>query len=256
MILEMHDPVLSALRNSIHQRTRHGEVDQTRSAGRLFAGDFSSGTTAGAEFGSSRLGIGVMHDLDGEIVSLRGETWRIPVDGKPVAVGPNETIAFGIAAHGGRRHALDVPDGSDVDGIVAAIDSYLKRTHTDHEQVVCAVEIVGEFSDVLARTVAPPDHQGVSLGEVIDRETRFNFSHWQGTMVGFRFPNHTNGDTIPGLHLHAISIDRSSGGHVRNVVTRTTHSNIWIDELHPIIDNERVDAASDIDFSRYEGPSG
>ena len=75
-------------------------------------------------------------------------------------------------------------------------------------------------------------------------------------MVGFRFPNHAKGDIIPGLHLHAISIDRSSGGHVRNVVTRTTHSSIWIDELHPITDNERVDAAFDIDFSRYEGPSG
>ena len=89
MISKMFDPVLSTLRQSIHRRTRHGEVDQTASAGRLFGGDFSARTTAGAEFGNSRLGIGVMHDLDGEIVSLKGQTWRVPVDGKPIRVGPD-----------------------------------------------------------------------------------------------------------------------------------------------------------------------
>ena len=254
MISKMFDPVLSTLRQSIHRRTRHGEVDQTASAGRLFGGDFSARTTAGAEFGNSRLGIGVMHDLDGEIVSLKGQTWRVPVDGKPIRVGPDETIAFGIAAHGGRRHTLHVPNGSDVDGIVAAIDAYLEQTHADPEQVVCAVEIIGDFSDVLVRTVAPPDHEGASLGEVIDTETRFRFERWSGSMVGFRFPNHTDGRTIPGLHLHAISTDCSSGGHVRQVTTQGTHSNIWIDELHPIVDDDHV-AAADIDFSRYEGPA-
>lgn len=253
----MHDAVLARLRESLHRHhaSSEGEVDQARSAGRLFAGDFSASTTAGDEFGRSRLGLGVMHDLDGEVVSVRGVVWRVPVDGVPVEVAPDEGIAFGVSAHGGRQHPLDIPAGLDVDGLLAAIDAYLERTHIDHEQVVCAVEIVGEFTDVVVRTVAPPTREHESLGEIIDHETRFSFPTWHGTIVGFRFPDGTSGQTIPGLHLHAIADDASSGGHVRNATTAHVSASIWVDELHPIHDvvGAQEDDDVTVDFHRYEG---
>lgn len=266
----MHDSVLARVRASLHLRHRqhhdlgglsHGTVDQARGAGRLFAGDFTTSTTAGEEFGSSLLGLGVMHDLDGEIVSVRGRTWRVPVDGVPVEVRPEEGIAFGVAAHGGREHALHLAPGLDVDGILAAIDAYLERTHIDHEQVVCAVQIVGHFTDVVLRTVAPPTREHESLGEIIDEETRFAFASWEGTLVGFRFPDQTSGQTIPGLHLHGVSSEVASGGHVRNATTGSVTATIWVDDLHPIIDTPAIDVAGQqapddvsTDFTRYEGP--
>ena len=125
----MHDSALERLREKYfhHQREgRHGEVTQTRSAGRLFAGDYSTSTTVGREFGGSRLGLGVMHDLGGEVVSRNGITWRVPVDGKPIEVGQDEGIAFGVAAHGGTEHKVPMSTGLDMDGILAAIDAYLE----------------------------------------------------------------------------------------------------------------------------------
>jgi len=254
----MHDSVLARIRESFHLRHPHGEVDQARSAGRLFSGDYSASTTAGEEFGSSRLGVGVMHDLDGEVISVRGFTWRVPVDGTPIEVAPDEGVAFGVAAHGGREHLLHLDAGLDVDGIVSAIDDYLESTHVDHEQVVCAVEIVGDFSDVILRTVAPPTHDHETLGEIIDDETRFSFDSWNGTVVGFRFPDETGGQTIPGLHLHGIGSDASTGGHVRNVTTGKVKALIWVDELHPIHDHVDIAGAQalddvTVDFHRYEG---
>lgn len=260
----MHDGVLARIRETFHMRHPHpprGAVEQVRSAGRLFAGDYSTSTTAGEEFGDSRVGLGVMHDLDGEVVSVRGFTWRIPVDGVPVEVHPAEGIAFGVAAHGGREHSFDLPAGVDLEGILAAVDDYLERTHVDHEQVVCAIEIVGDFTDVLLRTVAPPTHAGETLGEIIEDEIRFSFDAWHGTLVGFRFPDETEGQTIPSLHLHGISSDAASGGHVRQVTTGRVRASIWVDELHPIHDAPVVDVTGrqeqddvSIDFARYEGP--
>lgn len=260
----MHDSVLHRVRETFHLRHRHpetGSVDQVRSAGRLFAGDYSSGTTAGEEFGGSRIGLGVMHDLDGEVISVRGFTWRVPVDGIPVEVRPEEGVAFGVAAHGGREHSFDIAPGSDLEGILAAIDRYLEQTHVDHEQVVCAIEVVGDFTDVLLRTVAPPTHEGESLGEIIEDEIRFSFATWHGTLVGFRFPDETEGQTIPSLHLHGISADATSGGHVRQVTVGKVRASIWVDELHPIHDAPMVDVTGEqaqddvsIDFARYEGP--
>jgi len=106
-------------------------------------------------------------------------------------------------------------------GIGAALDSYLMTTHVDHEEVVCAIKIEATFTDVVLRTVGHPQYEGETLGDIIDDETRFTFDSWTGTLVGFRYPDATTGETIPGLHLHAISDDRTSGGHVRNVTLST-----------------------------------
>lgn len=249
----MHDAALDRIRHVLHHRhAALGAVDQTRTAGRLFSGDFSASATAGQEFGGSRLGLGVMHDLEGEVVSLNGRTWRIPINGTPVVVADEEGIAFGVAAHGGREHAVDIPPDLDTDGILAAIDAFLRHGHVDHELVVCAVELEGDFVDVTLRTVAPPTHGHETLGEIIDDETRFRFPVWRGTLVGFRFPDHTDGDTIPGLHLHGLSEDRSSGGHVRTATTARVTARIWVDELVPIVGTQSQDDTT-IDFARYEG---
>lgn len=230
----MRDQVLEKVRNTFHLRHGHGIVEQTRGAGALFQGDFSSSTTAGDEFAGSRLGLGVMHDLNGEVVSVKGTTWRIPVSGVPIEVSPSEGIAFGIAAHGGREHQIEIPIGSDMTGILSAIDAYLSGNHVDHEDVVCAVEIVGSFTDVLLRTEAPATFPNETLTEILEHETRFEFDEWRGTLVGFRFPDESDGQTIPGLHFHAISADQGSGGHVHEVVTTEVMATIWVDELHPI----------------------
>jgi acetolactate decarboxylase len=230
----MRDEILERVRNTFHLRLGHGIVEQSRGAGALFNGDFSSSTTAGAEFVGSRLGLGVMDGLNGEVVSVKGTTWRVPVSGVPIEVAPTEGIAFGIAAHGGREHQIHIPVGCNMAGILSAIDVYLAENHVDHEDVVCAVEIVGSFSNVLLRTEAAPTSPEETLTEVLENEIRFEFDEWRGTLVGFRFPDEGDGQTIPGLHFHAISADQDSGGHVHEVVATDVLATIWVDELHPV----------------------
>lgn len=258
----MHDHVLDRLRRTLHERLtphgtwldEHGEVDQSRTASRLFAGDYSTSATVGEEFGGSLLGLGVMHDLDGEVVSLRGRTWRVPVDGVPREVEASDGIAFGVAAHGGREHALTVPVGADMTGILAAVDAYLHATHEDPHEVVCAVELVGEFTGVILRTVAPPTHENEALAEVIDDETRYSFADWRGTLVGFRFPEDADSEVIPGLHLHGIGDDLRSGGHVREATTGEVVARIWVDDFHPLQGGDADgDTGAPIDFARLEG---
>jgi len=251
----MLDDVLHRLRSSRLRRLNRGRVMQVRSASALFSGDYSGATTVGHEFSGSRLGLGVMHELEGELVSLRKETWRVPVSGTPELVADDEMIAFGIAATGGVPHTLRVDPGVGMEGIGDALDRYLLATFVDHEEVVCAIEINGTFNDVVLRTVGHPDHEGESLAEVIENETRFEFDTWHGTLVGFRYPDATSGSTIPGLHLHAISDDRQSGGHVRNATTARVTASLWIDDVHI----ERDDASAGesreaIDFASLEGP--
>jgi acetolactate decarboxylase len=251
----MLDNVLHRLRSSYLGRLDRGQVTQARSAGALFSGDYSAATTVKHEFAGTLLGLGVMHDLEGELVSLRGETWRVPVTGTPQLVGADDTIAFGIAATGGVAHQLTLDTGLSIDGVVAALDRYLQFTFVDHEEVVCAIEIKGTFTEVVMRTVGHPDHSDESLAEVIKNETRFSFDAWAGTLVGFRYPDATSGSTIPGLHLHGISDDRHSGGHVRNITTDRVRALLWIDDAHIEKDDAaQVESRESINFASLEGP--
>jgi len=255
----VHDQALKQARDALHERLhRDGLVEQARSASRLFAGDFSEATTVGHHFAGSLLGLGVMHEILGEVVSLRGETWRVPVTGVPVPVDADDGVAFAIAAHGGRRHRMRVPSGTSLESTQHVVDDYLARVHRDAQQVVCAIEMHGRFTDVVLRTVAPPQHDGETLGEIIDDEVRFSFSTWTGTMVGFRFPDSSKGETIPGLHLHGIADDRRSGGHLRSMIVDNVTTHLWIDELHPVRNggpDGDTEHANSIDFGRYEGPT-
>ncbi len=229
----MLDDALEQARTRLHQLlSGHGAVDQSRAASRLFAGDFTSSATVGEEFGNSHLGLGVMQDIAGEVVSLHGGTWRIPADGTPQRAADMERLAFGIAAHGGRRHRLAIAPGANFAAVSRTIDRYLEVSQHVADEVICAVEITGTFHDVLLRTVAPPAFVGEDLASIIEHETRFSFAEWHGSAVGFRFPDLQSGITLPGLHLHAISSDERSGGHVRELTVQHVTANIWIDEFH------------------------
>ncbi len=234
----------------------HGTVLQTRSAQRLFGGDFTGGTSVDEEFGTSQLGLGVMAGLDGEVVSIDGTTWRVPVDGVPVIVDGDGEVAFGVAAHGGIVHELVIAAGSDMEAISDAIEAFIADSHENPGAVVAAVRIDGAFRDVLVRTIAHPDRVGETLCEVIDSEIRFPFESWHGTLVGFRFPEHATGPVIPGLHLHALAEDRQSGGHVRDATAVSVAARIWLDDFGALVEaaSEPVAPGGTLDFGKLEGP--
>ena len=45
-------------------------------------------------------------------------------------------------------------------------------------------------------------------------------------MVGFRFPDYTEGIEVSGYHLHFISADRARGGHVLDCSTRSVQAQL------------------------------
>jgi acetolactate decarboxylase len=52
------------------------------------------------------------------------------------------------------------------------------------------------------------------LVDVVKNQPEFELFDVQGTLAGFRFPDYTQGVNVPGYHLHFLSENRKSGGHV------------------------------------------
>ncbi len=76
-----------------------------------------------------------------------------------------------------------------------------------------AIRVDGEFNLVRARSVPKQDPPYRPLAEVIGEQHEFEL-RGAGTLVGFRFPDYSEGIEVAGHHLHFITADRERGGHV------------------------------------------
>lgn len=194
----------------------------------LAAGHLEAVTTVGEAFTDAVVGLGVAEAADGELVCVDGRTWRIPVDGTPVEASPSLGVPFAVSARGGIP--LDVPCAcpASLDDLRSAIDAVL---HEADAHAVVAVRVDGTFAGVVLRSEPRQEPPFPELAVILEHEVRFAFDTWEGTLAGFRFPDSSEGDVIPGLHLHAIAAKRDSGGHVHEATLVTGAVRVWIDDL-------------------------
>lgn len=234
----------------------HGHVHQIDAVADLLHGNYESITTVGQVFPGTILGLGVADRLDGEIVSLDGDTWRIPASGVPEIAEPDLGMPFAISAEGGSPFTMEVPPGTTQEQIATIVERVIHRQQ-DYRHPIAAVRLDGTFTDVLLRTERKQNPPFEHLDRVLRHEVQFPFDNWQGTFVGFSFPQVNNDQTtIPGLHLHAISQDRTSGGHSHRATSDTARLQIWLDDVNIAVPQSRVTHALDVlrEVAEHGGP--
>lgn len=230
---------------------RHGQVHQNTSAARLFAGEFGTASRVDTEFGGSELGLGVLENLAGEVVSLDGETFAIPENGVPQLLQHDEGLAFALSARGGTHYPVALETGMLTEStLLDLIDNLIVEHHENPSTIVATVRLHARFTRVLLRTVSRPSADEHDLPTVLAHEHRFELHDWIGTLGGFRFPDlHTaqrdpgveavEGQVISGLHLHGLSDKRDSGGHlhefeIQDISGSPISLSVTLDELEPI----------------------
>jgi len=224
----------------------HGHVHQLDVVTDLLHGNYDSITTVGDVFSNAVLGLGVADRLDGEIVSVDGQTWRIPASGVPVIAEPDLGMPFAISAEGGTSINIELAPGTTQDQIATIVEQEIHRQH-DNLHPIAAVRLDGTFTHVLFRSEHKQDPPFEHLDQVLRHEVLFPFDKWQGTLVGFSFPQANNDQsTIPGLHLHAISQDRTSGGHSHRATSDNARLQIWLDDVDVVIPQSRITHALDV----------
>ena len=174
----------------------------------LLDGGYDGVATIGEALEGGDHGLGTLNRLNGELVIVDGEPWQVDFRGEAHLVDPTVTTPFVVVTHLEAPITRRLVD-ADRDELAATIESIV-----DDPRAVVAVRVEGEFRDVLVRSVPPQDPPYRSSAEVCATdEVRWNLAPFSGLFVGFRFPDLTGGDIIPGLHLHGLSGERSTGGH-------------------------------------------
>ncbi len=174
------------------------------------------------------MGIGTFNRLDGEMLALDGIFYKMRYNGQAIPVPDSETTPFAAVTFFNTDQRLSLADI----GSYNLLQDKLKSLITN-PNIFYAIRIDGEFDYVKARSVPPQEKPYPPLSQVTDKQPTFEYHQVKGTIAGFWCPDYVEGINVPGFHLHFITEDRTSGGHL--LECRLTRGTALLDltpELH------------------------
>jgi acetolactate decarboxylase len=154
-------------------------------------------------------GLGTLNQLDGEMIALDGRFYRADVGGAIHEVEGSTKTPFAVVVPFANSIEFSLDEPLTSDELLERLDERIPAGEAS-----CAVRIDGEFELVHARSVPRQRRPYRPLAEVIGVQHVFDLEDTEGTLVGFRFPDYSEGIEVSGYHLHFITADRKRGGHV------------------------------------------
>jgi acetolactate decarboxylase len=153
-------------------------------------------------------GLGTFNDLDGEMVLLDGQIYRVAADGSVNLVSPQTLTPFACVT-------FFHPTSSEISkGELSHADFLAWLTALmPSPNLFYAFRIEGLFRQVKTRSVSRQENHR-PLVEATKEQQVFYYHNVIGTVVGFFTPVFMASLNVPGLHLHFLSQDRQEGGHV------------------------------------------
>ena len=189
--------------------TTEPRITQVAIIDTLLGGMYDGSATVGQLKSWGDLGIGTMHQLDGEMLVVDGVVYQVKYDGSVNRPADSETIPFATVVN-------FVPSKRVRLGAVKSFRDFEKQIpqYITNRNVPVAVRFTGTFTSMHTRSVERQKKPYRPLVEAAKNQAEFKFKNISGNMVGFLFPKYVKGMNVPGWHLHFIDKDRRCGGHV------------------------------------------
>jgi len=154
-------------------------------------------------------GIGTFHALNGEMLVLDGKFYQITSDGEVHIAPQGTTTPFAAVTFFETDQSAPLPSGMSFEQFEQETDTLLPTPN-----IFYGLKIEGVFKKMKTRSVPKQVKPYPPLKEIAKTQPVFEFENIEGVLVGFRCPPYVKGINVPGYHLHFLSKDRKSGGHV------------------------------------------
>jgi acetolactate decarboxylase len=192
-------------------------------------------------------GIGTFDALDGEMIMLDGIVYQAKADGQIYRVSDNLTTPFATVTWFDR-------DFSNITGnpMNFTVFSSSMAEKLPSQNMVYAVHMHGTFPVMKVRAIPAQSKPYPNLTVAAQNQSVYTYTNTTGAVVGFYTPVFFDGINVAGYHLHYISDDRKTGGHILDL---TVPENTMVDyditpEFHMILptsgDFTGVDLSQDL----------
>ncbi|PKG32742.1 acetolactate decarboxylase [Methanoregula sp.] len=154
-------------------------------------------------------GIGTFDALDGEMIVLDGIVYQVKADGRILSVPDNLTTPFATVTHFEADRNITTKAPMNLSVFTTSMEEQLPTGN-----MIYAVRMHGTFPFMKVRSVPAQQEPYQVLSEAVKNQSVYTFSGTTGTVVGFYTPIFFKGVNVPGFHLHYLSDDRTTGGHI------------------------------------------
>lgn len=196
-------------RRDLHAEHEPHVLFQASTVGALLDGAYEGDATFGELAEHGDLGLGTLNGLDGEMIALDGRFFRADHDGAIHEIEASARTPFAVVDWFRPTVEFELTGAMGHDGLLAELER-----HAPAGAVALTLRVDGTFDLVKARSVPKQEPPYRPLSDVVADQHVFELTHVEGSLVGFRFPDYSQGIEITGYHWHFITISRDRGGHV------------------------------------------
>lgn len=205
--------------NEIAEATTHEETSEDRDTlyqvsllQGLLQGDYNGSISIGELKACGDTGIGTFDRLNGELIMVDGVVYRAAGDGTVEVPSDDETIPFSNVTFMDADEEVSINNVASFDDLMEILNGKVAELGGNRFYMI---RIDGVFNTVSARSEYAQDKPYEPLVVVLETDqTFFDMENVSGTVVGLYCPAYMSELNNAGWHLHFISDDRTSGGHV------------------------------------------
>jgi acetolactate decarboxylase len=154
-------------------------------------------------------GIGTFDALDGEMIMLDGVVYQAKADGHIYQVNDNLTTPFATVTYFERDLAVTTERPMNLSIFTSTMAGRLPTGN-----MIYAVQMHATFPSMIVRAIPAQHKPYPTLAEAAKNQSVYSYSNTTGTVLGFYTPVFFKGLNVEGYHLHFISDDRQTGGHI------------------------------------------
>jgi acetolactate decarboxylase len=187
----------------------HEILYQVSTIDALMQGVFEGVQPVGELKKHGNFGIGTFEGLDGEMIVLDGKVYQARADGRVYPVTDTTTTPFATVTWFERDITETVHQPMNISGFSGEMSRRLPS-----QNMIYAVRMHGTFPQMKVRAIPVQQKPYPSLTDAAKNQSVYTYTNTTGTVVGFYTPAFFKGLNVAGYHLHFISDDRLTGGHI------------------------------------------
>src|SRR5258707_13661545 len=191
-----------------HFQVSHSTLYQVSTATALVEGIYQGAVRVRTLREHGDLGLGTFENLDGEMMIVDELFFRARCDGSVKEVEDDVLCPFAVVTRFAPDSAIVLQECPDLAHLVGQFD---QLRHTDN--FFFALRVEGHFAYVRTRAMCRTE-EGVPLVQAAAVQPEFEFHDISGTLAGFWTPEYARTFNVPGYHLHFLSENHQSGGHL------------------------------------------
>jgi acetolactate decarboxylase len=205
-----HEPLAHLVSKALAEylQVSHHTLYQVSTSTALVEGIYQGAVRVSTVREHGDLGLGTFENLDGEMVIVDGQVFQVRSDGSVRECSDDVLSPFAVITRFTPEETVTLAQCPDLSHLTSHFDALRPS-----DNFFFALRVDGHFDYVHTRAMCRTA-EGVPLVQAAAVQPEFELHDVSGTLVGFWTPEYAKTLNVPGYHLHFVSDDRQSGGHL------------------------------------------